>query len=376
MPPPPPPVGGVHPNVARPVTPAEQRPVGPFPPPTDPRRSSDVANTFSTYKHASECGLSSRDLHIPFAPLCESKESVLAAIGGGGRPGFDKPFIPLDCDMRWYATVELCDIMSRFGSVIFIGDSLMRHIVEAMYVYLREDIGYGAIAEWAWEPNPEADVLEKEDCMCGTQTGKRACSDLVIADSNWLVYNTTLNPDGKASSASKLACPLTMGSQPPLQMHYILSNSWPASDAELTQLDEAIAKSSVGSTKPIAFVMHSTFWNNVNTTETTSWVAQLHERIVKAIPEAARRPELFVTANAGGLTKMQRFLSLQNNQAIGNLERDIEGTLHQHGIDMLGCYNMSLQATSSDGTHANLEGNLLKAMSVLNWLEWVSRGVP
>lgn len=50
--------------------------------------------------------------------------------------------------MRWYATEEICDIMGRFEKVIVIGDSMMRHVVGAINVFLRQDLGYGAVTGW------------------------------------------------------------------------------------------------------------------------------------------------------------------------------------------------------------------------------------
>lgn len=56
--------------------------------------------------------------------------------------------MPRDCDMRWYATEEICDILSRFEKVIVVGDSMMRHVVGAMNVLLRQDLGYGGVTDW------------------------------------------------------------------------------------------------------------------------------------------------------------------------------------------------------------------------------------
>lgn len=92
--------------------------------------------------------MSSLDLHVPFAPLCHTRSDLLAAVSGGGRVGFDAPFIPRGCDMRWYTTEEVCEILSRFERVIVVGDSMMRHVVGAINVLLRKSLGYGAVTNW------------------------------------------------------------------------------------------------------------------------------------------------------------------------------------------------------------------------------------
>ena len=70
---------------------------------------------------------------------------MLEAMSSGGRIGFDAPYIPRGCDMRWFTTEEICEILGRFDKVVFLGDSMMRHIVGALNVLIRKDLGYGAV---------------------------------------------------------------------------------------------------------------------------------------------------------------------------------------------------------------------------------------
>lgn len=65
--------------------------------------------------------------------------------------GFDQPYLPLKCDMRWFSTEEVCEIFSRFEKVIVVGDSMMRHVVGALNVLLRKDLGYGAVTNWNFD---------------------------------------------------------------------------------------------------------------------------------------------------------------------------------------------------------------------------------
>lgn len=113
-------------------------------------RRPDTIDTFASYKYRqhAKCDISSLSLHKPFSPLCHDRTSFLTAFSGGGRIGFDAPYMPRDCDMRWYATEEICNILSRFDKVIVVGDSMMRHVVGAMNVLLRKDLGYGAVTGW------------------------------------------------------------------------------------------------------------------------------------------------------------------------------------------------------------------------------------
>jgi hypothetical protein len=50
--------------------------------------------------------------------------------------------------MRWFNTEEICSILTRYEKVVILGDSLMRHVLGAMAILIRQDLGYGAIQDW------------------------------------------------------------------------------------------------------------------------------------------------------------------------------------------------------------------------------------
>lgn len=81
-------------------------------------------------------------------PLCTERLELLTAMSSGGRTGIDQPYVPLGCSMRWYKTNEICDILGRFDKVLMVGDSMIAHVVGAMNVLIREDLGYGAMNGW------------------------------------------------------------------------------------------------------------------------------------------------------------------------------------------------------------------------------------
>ena len=128
-----------------------QNPLPGLPPPENTtERSLDILDVFThyNYRNHSACQISSLDLHLPFGPLCPTRAAFLDAYSGGGRIGFNAPFIPRDCDMRWFTTEEICEIFNKFEKVVVVGDSMMRHVVGALNVLLRKDLGYGAVTGW------------------------------------------------------------------------------------------------------------------------------------------------------------------------------------------------------------------------------------
>jgi hypothetical protein len=111
-------------------------------------RALDTVDAFQSYKYYNECGISSLDLHAPFSPLCSDRTTMLAAMSSGGRVGFDAPYMPRGCDMHWFTSEEVCEILSRFDRVILVGDSMLRHVIGSINIIVRKDIGYGAVTDW------------------------------------------------------------------------------------------------------------------------------------------------------------------------------------------------------------------------------------
>jgi hypothetical protein len=108
----------------------------------------DQVDTFETYKFRDTCNLSSADLYAMVNPVCDDRNSMLEAMSGGGRVGWDAPYMSRGCGMRWFTTVEVCEILGRFEKVVVIGDSMSRHVVGGLNVLMRENLGYGAVTDW------------------------------------------------------------------------------------------------------------------------------------------------------------------------------------------------------------------------------------
>lgn len=117
-------------------------------------RASELRDTLIGYKHRGEgCSISSLDLHVPSGSVCKDKSSMLKAMSSGGRVGRDAPFAPRGCDMQWFSTLEVCQILGRYSQVILVGDSMLRHVIGALNVLIREDLGYGGVTDWNFDEN-------------------------------------------------------------------------------------------------------------------------------------------------------------------------------------------------------------------------------
>lgn len=55
--------------------------------------------------------------------------------------------------MQWFSTLEVCQILGRYSQVILVGDSMLRHVIGALNVLIREDLGYGGVTDWNFDEN-------------------------------------------------------------------------------------------------------------------------------------------------------------------------------------------------------------------------------
>lgn len=123
--------------------------------------------------------------------------------------------------MRWFSTEEICEILSRFGKVIIVGDSMMRHVIGSINVLIRKDLGYGAVTDWNFSPQERqaspfilnvpspfdsdrsnySRHVYRKDCFCNYQFNVKACSMQGIFKTSDVVKN---DPDSVACPANSV----------------------------------------------------------------------------------------------------------------------------------------------------------------------------
>ncbi|KAI0968825.1 hypothetical protein F4678DRAFT_464014 [Xylaria arbuscula] len=341
-------------------------------------RPQEYTNTFATYKHFGEkCGISSQDLHRPFEPICLNRPSSLAAMSSGGRIGRDAVYIPRGCDMQWYTTEQVCEILGQFSQVILVGDSMLRHVIGALNIIVREDLGYGGVTDWnfnARERQGNRSQLKidgtlltdvnRERCFCNDQFDVTECSVQGI-------YKTE---DVLKNDRESFACArLVPGWSTDLRIEQMVR--YPMEDAELERLEKAIDKNP-NSKK--AFILGHGLWSDLEVNQSKAWLntvikvidskLRLRMRFKKKIIRGMNMPILLMTPNAAGEKKPDEFLVNQGNKALVRFEHAMAEEAARLNIDHLGTWNMSIQANLYDGVHMDMRGNLLKAMMVVNWL--------
>ena len=126
---------------------------------------------------------------------CHNRASLLSAMNGGGRHGFDAPFFPAGCHYRWYSTPEICMILERFDGIVFVGDNMIQHTYAAFNMLLRENIAMGSLKQWGMTES------ERDVCRCDSQFTNPGCSKFAITSSQEVMDN-----DGGSGHKSPYYC--------------------------------------------------------------------------------------------------------------------------------------------------------------------------
>ncbi|KAI0154171.1 hypothetical protein GGR57DRAFT_492251 [Xylariaceae sp. FL1272] len=345
-------------------------------------RSSEFRNTLAGYKNFGKvCNVSSLDLHQPFEPVCSTRDTVLRAMSSGGRIGRDAPYNARGCDMRWFSTTEACEILGRFSQVILVGDSMLRHVIGALNIIMREDIGYGGVTNWNFNTHERRETIpmryaanvilttrNRYRCFCNDQFDVTECS----------VQGIFKTADVLENDPGSLACPrLIPGWSTDVRMEQMVR--YPIEDAERDRLSSAINTTDA---KPKAFVLGHGLWNNLEIAQSKAWLSLVINVIESKLKlrdqcasEHKNMPILLITPNAAGDKKSDQFLVTQGNKALVKFEHAMAREAARRSIDHLGTWNMSIQARLYDGVHMDMRGNLMKAMMVLNWLNLLEERV-
>ncbi|KAI9833280.1 MAG: hypothetical protein M1819_003674 [Sarea resinae] len=302
-------------------------------------RIPDTIDTFENYQYRSTCNLSSLDLHTPFAPLCTSRKAMLTAMSSGGRIGHDAPYMPRGCDMRWFSTEEVCDILGRFEKVIVVGDSMMRHVIGSINVLLRKDLGYGAVTDWNFSPE------ERKECFCNKQFNVKACSVQGIFKTSDVAKN---DPDSVACKPGTVD----------VMIEQMIR--FPIPSEEIDRFKAQIGTSKPR--KPYAFVFGHGLWNiapeiyhrqDLDLQSTLNWLDQILASTTSQLPYLSQPgsfwPRLILTPNAAGRAKPDEWLVSQGNKALMLFEEAVAVEATKRGVEHLGTWNMSIQANMYDG---------------------------
>ncbi|KAG9235547.1 hypothetical protein BJ875DRAFT_267577 [Amylocarpus encephaloides] len=299
-------------------------------------------DTFTTYKYRSTCHISSLDLHRPFRPLCTDRQSMLNEMSSSGRIDIESPYMPQHCEMRWFTTEEICEILGRFERVVLVGDSMLRQVTGSINFFIRRDLGYGAVADWIFS------AQERKQYSCNEQFDAQACSVQAIYKTADVVANDPASP----SCSNKIN----------LIMEQI--SKFPIPTAEKQPLTSSAGN---GKRKPKAFIFGHGLWNDLDLQKKVDWLDAVLEMIKDSL-ESSNWNGLFITSNVTGKEEQDQCIVAKGNQAVVLFEGAVAIEAGKRGVKHLGTWNMSIRSTKYDDVLLNMKGNLVKAIVAVNWL--------
>lgn len=265
--------------------------------------------------------------------------------------------------MNWYTTQQICSILSHFSHIHLAGDSLIRQISVAMHILLREDLVEGGRATWR-KDNPEAttDVegnpVPAMDCRCRILFKKGSnCMwwEAINTDQVWA-------DDPQSMKCGRDTANFYVQQMPNLNFVSSGLDGW---------IDSIKARPGGTNKRNSVFILGAGSWQFYNSSQTMDWLDAIEDGMRKRIPSFFKSRRLWISPPAKGLNVDPRYWNRSNNIDIQHHIEDMDTYVTHLGYDHLRVYNLTVQASSPDGTHTSLENTLVEAMMILNWLDMV-----
>ncbi|KAE8336431.1 hypothetical protein BDV24DRAFT_111352 [Aspergillus arachidicola] len=300
-----------------------------------------------------ECGISSLALYEPpktegqgalSHSYCQTRDSLLSAMSDGGRHGFDEAYISKGCFYRWYSNAEVCQILQKFGGLVFVGDESLADIYAGFNILLQGDLATGALRE------SEMTKEQIEKCRCGSQFTSASCLPLRITSSEQ-VEKQNDNKISPGSNACSSSIPHT----------FVTATSSPASKSAQERFRQLINRAgSQGKPVPVlqSLSLSTSYSLEIAVNSMDEWLAlaQSSERDM---------PFLWIGPTAPG---HQKHSESNIHASSWQYTLDTSEAARTRGMETLGMYNATLQADSWDGMHYGEKEALIQAMMVINWL--------
>jgi hypothetical protein len=234
---------------------------------------------------------------------------------------------------------EICMILERFDSLVFIGDDALQTIYSGFNILLRRDLALGAIKPSELSPD------ELEICRCENQFIKGTCSKYAITSSE------QISPQQRSPylcSRKRHAFLPTTGS--------------PFSRSTLKSLTSLIPHAPLSNYHPIPIITSLTPGRPPSTGLATQTLTEL---LSLADDSARKTPILWVGPPAAGHLDIGGRVG---NNEIWTFSTEMEKVAREKEVESLGMWNMTVQAESWDGRRFGIKVALAQAMMVVNWL--------
>ena len=234
-------------------------------------------------------------------------------------------------------------ILERFDSIVFIGDSTLLPVYAGLNILLRRDLSLGALKP------AELSQTELESCTCDNQFTRDTCSAKTLTSSSQLLPT---DPNQYISNRIPTAyLPINPGDElgpPTLKSLRSLIPHTPPSNYHPIPLITSLAlfPSSPSSSTPLA------------TRSLTSLLSFTDSTLRKT-------PMLWLGPTAPGHLDTRREVG---GPEVWRYADEMGRVARGKGVEVLGMWNLTVQADSWDGRRFGLRVALTQAMMVVNWL--------
>ncbi|KAE8378385.1 hypothetical protein BDV26DRAFT_191825 [Aspergillus bertholletiae] len=300
-----------------------------------------------------ECGISSLALYEPpkaegqgdpTHSYCQTRDSLLSAMSNGGRHGFDEAYISKGCFYRWYTSTEICEILQKFGALVFVGDESLADVYAGFNILLRGNLATGALREL------EVTKEQMDKCRCGSQFTSALCLPLRITSSEQ-VEQQNHNRLSSGPNACSFSIPHS----------FVTATSSPASKSAQERFQRLINRAD-SQGKPIPVIQSL----SISTSYSVEIAGNsMDEWLALAQSGKHDMPFLWLGPTAPGY---QKHSESNIHASSWQYTLDASEAARNRGMETLGMYNATLQADSWDGMHYGEKEALVQAMMVINWL--------
>ncbi|KAL1883694.1 hypothetical protein Plec18167_002701 [Paecilomyces lecythidis] len=268
-------------------------------------------------------------------------------MSNGKHHGAGTSYDPQGCHYRWFSTGEICDVLSRFDGVVFVGDGPLFSIYAALNILLRENLASGSLKQW------DMSSKQVEECECDKQFSNSQCLAFRVGSSEE-VYTY----DGKASNRSPYVCSTYI-------RHIFLPVTGSPSPRSVHDKFQEIMPATAGSNKPVP-VIHSLSLSTYLSRKVAA--ASMDEWLGFARASGRKVPFLWVGPTSAGYQDQKDIIGSQEDYALQQYTFDTARTAQNKGMEVLSMYNATSGATSLHGAYSGEKTSLMQAMMIINWL--------
>jgi hypothetical protein len=284
------------------------------------------------------------------APLCTNVDDLLQSLRLGSRnctaeDDCKATFEPFKCRPRWHSESSICSVLHKFSHIWLVGDSLVRHMHQALMMLLYGNAEYGCLPTML-----KSEVYD--NCRCDGQFSESLlCRPLT----------------GRAFGDNR-AAGLCLGG-PPFEMQY--HERWDMAWKGINETGEHSSWHVDGDRRPMFLLVAGGLHYKVRIKAALQF---LFLPAIKEATEYASRLNIPLSIALSGLGVHHRDNDVKYPIASREMALIFNDKLVSHFPEhaFFDHWNLTRNAATFDGVHLLTEANLIKAMYLIDYLDMIS----